>query len=192
MKIRHYSLEQFLELVKEFHGYEAPGVVIGGFMVDLAYRHLPEGGLFDAVSETPKCLPDAIQLLTPCTLGNGWLTVVNVGRYALTLYDKKSGEGVRVFVDTDKLEPWPELKTWFFKLKPKNEQDSDRLAREIREAGVEILGVQNVKMPHRFLEHRKRGSMAVCPECHEGYPLDDGPRCLSCSGKENIYTTRNK
>ncbi len=88
MKIRNYTFEEFVDRVKEFHGYEAPGVIIGGFMIDLAYRHLPEGGLFDALSETPKCLPDAIQLLTPCTVGNGWLTVVNVGRYALTLYDQ--------------------------------------------------------------------------------------------------------
>jgi formylmethanofuran dehydrogenase subunit E len=192
MKIRNDSFEKFVERVREFHGYEAPGVIIGGFMVDLAYRHLPEGGLFDALSETPKCLPDAIQLLTPCTLGNGWLTVVNVGRYAMTLYDKKSGEGVRVFVETEKLDPWPELKTWFFKLKPKKEQDSDRLAREIREAGVEIFGVQKVKMTDRFLSHRKRGNMAPCPKCQEGYPVDDGPLCLSCSGRENLYLPMNR
>jgi formylmethanofuran dehydrogenase subunit E len=187
MKIRNYSFDEFVERVKEFHGYEAPGVIIGGFMVDLAYRHLPADGLFDAVSETPKCLPDAIQLLTPCTLGNGWLTVVNVGRYALTLYDKGSGEGVRVFVDTNKLASWPELKTWFFKLKPKKEQDSDQLAGEIKEAGSTIFGLQKVKMNDRFLERRKRGKLDVCPECQEGYPLDDGPRCLSCSGEMDLY-----
>jgi formylmethanofuran dehydrogenase subunit E len=48
-------------------------------MTDLACRHLPADGLFDAISETPKCLPDAIQLLTPCTIGDGWLTIVNEG-----------------------------------------------------------------------------------------------------------------
>ena len=60
------------------------GVVIGGFMVDMAYKHLPEGVLLDAFCETEKCLPDAIQLLTPCTMGNGWLKVNNIGRFALT------------------------------------------------------------------------------------------------------------
>jgi formylmethanofuran dehydrogenase subunit E len=192
MKIRKYTFDEFVSRVKEFHGYEAPGVIIGGFMVDLAYRHLPADGLFDAISETPKCLPDAIQLLTPCTLGNGWLTVVNVGRYALTLYDKESGEGVRVFVDSGKLAPWPELKTWFFKLKPKNEQDSDQLIREIKAAGYEIFGVQQITMNVQTLKRRKRGSLAVCPECQEGYPVDDGPLCLSCSGKENLYLSFNQ
>jgi formylmethanofuran dehydrogenase subunit E len=59
--------------VKSFHGYVAPGVVLGGVMVDLARRQLPPEVLFDAVCETRHCLPDAVQLLTPCTLGNGWL-----------------------------------------------------------------------------------------------------------------------
>ena len=137
MNIRNYTFEEFVERVKEFHGYEAPGVIIGGFMVDLAYHHLPKEGLFDALCETPKCLPDAIQLLTPCTVGNGWLTVVNIGRYALTLYNKETGEGVRVFVETEKLDLWPELKTWFFKLKPKKEQDQALLSSQIKEAGSE-------------------------------------------------------
>ena len=99
MNIRSYTFEQYVERVRDFHGFAAPGVLIGGFMVELAYQHLPEEGLFDAISETAKCLPDAIQLLTPCTVGNGWLTVINMGRYAMTLYNKYTGEGVRVFVD---------------------------------------------------------------------------------------------
>jgi len=191
MNIRNYSFEEFVERVKEFHGYEAPGVIIGGFMVDLAYRHLPEGGLLDALCETPKCLPDAIQLLTPCTVGNGWLTVVNVGRYALTLYDKESGEGVRVFVDTERLEAWPELKAWFFKLKTKKEQDRDLLATQIKEAGSGICGVEKVNVDNHVIQRRKRGSLGVCPKCKEGYPLDDGPVCLACSGKEILYLFYN-
>jgi formylmethanofuran dehydrogenase subunit E len=192
MNIRNYTFEEFVERVKGFHGYEAPGVIIGGFMVDLAYRHLPEGWLLDALSETPKCLPDAIQLLTPCTVGNGWLTVVNVGRYALTLYNKESGEGVRVFVETEKLDPWTELKTWFFKLKPKKEQDTALLLSQIKEAGSGICGVQKVEVAERFIKRRPRGSLTVCPKCREGYPLDDGPLCLACSGKEIIYLSFNK
>ena len=80
--------------------------------------------LFDAVCETRNCLPDAVQLLTPCTIGNGWLKVVNVGRFALNLYDKYEGKGVRVFMDPVKVADWPEINTWYLKLKPKKEQDS--------------------------------------------------------------------
>ena len=116
---------------------------------------------------------------------------MNVGRYALTLYNKESGEGVRVFVDTEKLEAWPELKTWFFKLKTKKEQDADLLSKQIKEAGSGICGVQKVKVADRFIKRRPRGSLAVCPKCQEGYPLDDGPLCLACSGKEILYLSFN-
>ena len=119
MDIGPHSFDEFVSIVKSFHGYTAPGVIMGGIMVELALKNLPEGEFFDAVCETPKCLPDAIQLLTPNTIGNGWLKILHFGRYALSFYEKFEGAGVRVFVDPKKLEDWPEVKDWFFKLKPK-------------------------------------------------------------------------
>ncbi|HVN24341.1 MAG TPA: formylmethanofuran dehydrogenase subunit E family protein [Syntrophorhabdales bacterium] len=178
--IRSYTFEEFVDRVRTFHSYPAPGVLIGGFMVDLAYRHLPEDALFDAVVETPKCLPDAVQLLTPCTVGNSWLTVLNLGRYAVTFYDKRSGEGIRVFVDPVKLESWPEIKNWFFKLKPKKEQDDQLLLRQIKEAGASFCSVQQVRVAGHMLEKRHRAGFAVCPRCKESYPVSDGEFCLAC------------
>ncbi len=180
MKICSYTFEEYVERVERFHGFAAPGVLIGGFMVDLAYRHLPKEGLFDAISETPKCLPDAVQLLTPCTVGNGWLTVMNLGRYAITLYNKRTGEGVRVFLDPRKIEPWSEIKNWFFKLKPKKEQDEKLLMKQIKEAGADVCSVQQVRVAGRVLEKRHRAGFAVCPRCKESYPVDDGTLCLAC------------
>lgn len=182
--IKDYSFEEFVEVVRSFHGFEAVGVLIGGFMVDEAYRHLPHGRLFDALCETSKCLPDAIQLLTPCTLGNGWLSVVNIGRYAFTLYDKETGDGVRVFVDPAKLEGFPEIKAWFFRLKPKNEQDLARLLYETKTARASICGTQRVRVPYRLRVKKHRGEFAICPQCKESYPLADGVVCLACSGEE--------
>lgn len=186
MTIRSHTYERFVEMVKEFHGYDAPGVIIGGFMVDLAYRSLTEEGLFDVLCETPKCLPDAVQLLTPCTIGNGWLTIINVGRFALTLYDKHTGKGVRVFIDTPRLEMWPEIKAWFLKLTPKGEQDEERLLKEIREAEDTIMSVRQVKVAKRILEKSRRGGFAVCPHCGEAYPSADGPICLGCAD-DNLF-----
>jgi formylmethanofuran dehydrogenase subunit E len=178
--IRSYTFRKYVDLVTSFHGYAAPGVIIGGFMVNLAYRCLPEEGLFDALCETSKCLPDAIQLLTPCTAGNGWLTVVNIGRFALSLYDKKTGKGIRVFIDPAKINEWPELKTWFFKLKQKKEQDHSRLIVEIKEAGADICDFQTIKVADRFLKKSYRKGFVICPGCGEAYPIDDGPICLGC------------
>ena len=180
MKIRSYTFEEYVERVLNFHGFAAPGVLIGGFMVDLAYQHLPKEGLFDAISETPKCLPDAIQLLTPCTVGNGWLIVMNLGRYAMTLYDKQTGEGIRVFLDPKKVEAWSEIKNWFFELKPKKEQDDQLLVKQIKEAGASICSVQHVRVAGRILKRHHRAGFAVCPRCKESYPVGDGALCLAC------------
>ena len=186
VRVRSYTFEEFVDRVRSFHGFEAIGVIIGGFMVDLACSRLPEKALFDAVCETSKCLPDAVQLLMPCTLGNGWVKVIDVGRFALTIYDKETGEGVRVFVDPAKISAWPELEAWFFKLKTKKEQALDRLLDEARRAGAGMCGIQRVKVTHRVRARRRRGPFAVCPVCNEAYPLADGATCLACQG-EGIY-----
>ncbi len=188
MNIGSYSFDDFLHLVKSFHGNMAPGVVLGGIMVAAARQQLPAGVLFDAICETRNCLPDAIQLLTPCTIGNGWLKVVDVGRFALALYNKHGGDGVRVFLDHVKVADWPEINSWYRKLNPKKEQDPERLLEEIKNAGPEILGWQQVKIRPQFLGKRSRGRIAICPLCREAYPSQDGGICRACQGDAPYLT----
>jgi formylmethanofuran dehydrogenase subunit E len=183
MQILGYSFEEYMKMAKSFHGAEAPGVLIGGFMVDVAVRNLPDGILYDAISETRSCLPDAIQMLTPCTIGNGWLQVINLGRYALTLYCKENNEGTRVFLDVEKTRYWPEIRAWYLKLKPSQEQNRERLISEIREAGEAILGVRQVQVQPQFTGKRHKGEIVVCPICKEAYPRNDGETCLACQGR---------
>ena len=182
MNICTYSYEEYIHLVKSFHGTLAPGLLIGGFMVDLAMKHLPEGELFDAVCETAVCLPDAIQILTPCTIGNGWLSVVPFGKFAVTLYEKYGGRGVRVYLDTDKLNHWPEIHDWYLKKKKKKDQDSNLLLTQIKEAGHGLFGIQHVQVEPEKVRRKKMGPVAVCPDCHEAYPARDGEKCRSCQG----------
>ncbi len=183
MNIGTYTYEEYVHVVESFHGQLAPGLVIGGFLVDLALKNLPAGDLFDAICETPVCLPDAVQLLTPCTIGNGWVKIVDTGRFAVTLYAKESGKGVRVYLDTAKLKAWPEIYSWFFKLKTKKEQDKDLLFAQILEAGPQILSIQPVQVRPEYLAPRKLGPTAVCPACGEGYPRKHGETCLACQGR---------
>ena len=183
LSICDHTYDEYLEMIRDFHGYVAPGVVIGGFMVDLAKRNLPPGEMFDVVCETAACLPDAVQLLTLCTVGNGWLKVIDLGRFALAFYEKYAGDGIRVYTDTARLESWPELKQWFFKLKPKQEQDTDLLMEQIRAAGTSIFGTQPVSLDPELMGKKSRGAFAVCSACGEGYPLKDGAVCLGCQGK---------
>ena len=157
------SLDEYIEMVRAFHSHLAPGMLFGGFMVDLAQRNLPDGEFFDAICETRACLPDAIQLLTPCTVGNGWLRLVDTGRFALSLFEKYSGSGVRVCVDAGKLAGWPEIRTFFFKLVPKKEQDFDALMREARLAHTSIFRVEKVTVDLTKLRDSSRRAFAACP-----------------------------
>lgn len=191
MQIGPYTYEEFCALVASFHGSTAPGVVIGGIMVELARSRLPAGILFDAVSETRPCLPDAVQLLTPCTVGNGWLKVVNLGRFALSLYDKYTGEGMRVFLDPARVQAWPEVRNWYLKLTPKREQNQERLLAEIAAAGPDLLGLHQVRLRPQFLGKRSRGRMVVCPLCREGYPAQDGGVCRACQGEAPYLEPEN-
>lgn len=184
-----FDLENYLHLVQSFHGYMAPGVIIGGFMVNLARRNLPEGTLFNAICETTVCLPDAIQLLTPCTVGNGWLKIMNLGRFALSLFDKDRGNGFRVFLDPEKLDDWLEIRSWFFKLKPKVEQNTELLMAQIREAGETLCGVRPIRVRPELIKKEKRGEIVVCPCCREAYPAKDGEVCRGCQGESPYVLT---
>ncbi|MBI9075228.1 MAG: trehalose-binding protein [Desulfatibacillum sp.] len=186
-----HTYEHYLEMVRNFHGHLAPGMLIGGFMVDAATRNLPKGEFFDAICETRACLPDAIQLLTPCTIGNGWLRVINMGLFALTLFEKFEGEGIRVYVNPEKLDAWPEVKSWFFKLKPKKEQDFDLLCEQIYDAGAGFCSLAQVQVHDSFVEHKRRKGFDICKGCGEAYPWEDGSLCLSCQG-QNPYASTQK
>jgi formylmethanofuran dehydrogenase subunit E len=177
-----YSFDQFLERITAFHGYPAPGLVIGGKMTDLAMAGMPDGCLFDAICETGNCLPDAIQLLTPCTVGNGWLNVLNLGRFALALFDKKTGEGIRVHLHPRKVADWKEIDDWFFKRRPKEEQDSNRLLAEIQRAGEQILQTERIRIHPGLMSKASIGERALCPDCGESYPSKHGPCCRACQG----------
>jgi formylmethanofuran dehydrogenase subunit E len=178
-----FFIEEYILRVQVFHGHTAPGVVIGGFMVHLALTRIPQGTLYNAISETPACLPDAVQLLTPCTVGNGWLRIINLGRFALSLFDKYEGNGFRVFLDPEQLEKWPEIRAWFFKLKPKTEQNQSLLLAQIKEAGRELYGLHPIQVRPEFLKKRDKGRIVICQVCREAYPLQDGSICRACQGR---------
>jgi formylmethanofuran dehydrogenase subunit E len=191
-KIGPYTYEQYCDKITEVHGKLAPGMLIAGFMVGLAYRNLPPNTLFEVICETAACLPDAVQLLTPCSVGNQRIRIIDVGRFAMTFYDKYTKEGVRVFLDPAKLEQWPMIKEWFLKLKPKKQQDTERLLNEIVKAGIDICGISRLKVFPDFTAKRSKTSVAICPICKEAYRSSDGPICPACKGGLLPYVVESK
>ena len=192
MDIGAYTFKEFHRLAENFHGYAAPGLLVGGYMVELAKRHLPEGTLFEAVVESGKCLPDAVQLLTLCSIGNNWMKIHNLGRYAVSLFDKHTGEGVRVSLDPVKMAAYPELKAWFFKEKAKKDQDIDLLESEIEAAGDSICKVEPITVKRRFMGHKHMTRILCCPVCGEAYPVEDGPVCRGCQGEAPYVLARRE
>jgi len=183
MNIGKYTFDEFKEVVRKFHGYVAPGIIIGGYMVEKAKSALPEGVIFDAAVETVWCLPDAIQLLTPCTIGNGWMKIFDFGKFALSLYDKTDGKGFRAHLDISKLDSRPAIKTWFLKLKPRSEQDTGKILEEIRLAADSICTVNRIVIRPEYLARREKNSISICKLCGEAFPSYHGDICPACKGQ---------
>jgi formylmethanofuran dehydrogenase subunit E len=176
------SSEEFYRAIERFHGWKAPGVVIGGFMVDLAQERIGSGVEADAIVETIHCLPDAVQIFTPCTYGNGWMKVIDWDKFALTLYDKKTLHGERVWLDIGKIRRFPDVHNWYMRLVPKAELPLDVLLKSIEEAGRGMLS----SAPVQVIRHQgklRKGQIEICSRCGEAYPASQGERCLSCQGK---------
>ncbi len=181
--IGRYSFEEFKDMATQFHGYPAPGILIGGYMVEAARSCLSPQTLFEVLVETDRCLPDAVQLLTPCTVGNNRMRLLDLGRYALSMFDKYSGEGVRVAVDTEKVKIWSEINSWFLRLRTKEQQDQNRLFQEIEEAGDSILSLCEVRIENEYLGKSPHRRICICRICGEAFPQTDGTICRGCQGR---------
>jgi formylmethanofuran dehydrogenase subunit E len=177
--IRGLTVEEFKKKVEGFHTNVAPGVLTGGYMVELGCRNLPPGILFEVICETGKCLPDAVQLLTPCTVGNQRLRIIDLGRYAVTFYDKYTGEGVRVYLNHNKLEKFPEVKAWFLNLKSKKEQDFQKMQDEVEKAGERIHDIEKVHVDPALFRNKVKKINRLCPICNEMYQSEK-PYCPAC------------
>ena len=183
-------LEAFMEEIRKFHGWVAPGVLLGGFMVDYALKLIGMEVEADAIVETRFCLPDAVQLLTPCTCGNGWMKVLDWDKFALSLYDKKTREGFRVRLDVDKSAAFPNLYNWFMKLVKKKDLPLEVLNQTILEAGREALSAAPVTITNYYAKIKK-GKTGICPSCGESYTLRQGALCVSCQGDAYYQSLEN-
>ncbi len=181
-KICGKSREDFLAAIGAFHGWKAPGLVIGGFMVDLAQELIGPGVETDAVVESRHCLPDAIQIFTPCTVGNGWLKILDWDKFALCLYDRHGLKGYRIWLDIEKLGKYPNLYNWYMRLVPKKSLPLELLLDDILAAGRAILSYQAVTMTGLY-QREKKSETGICPSCKEAYTLTQGDRCRACQGE---------
>ena len=184
------DLTECLRIIEKFHGWKAPGLVLGLFMVDLAQELIGIDTEADAIVETRHCLPDAIQLFTPCTVGNGWMKILDWDKFALSLYDRRERNGYRVWFDLVKARRFPNLYKWFMRLVPKKDLPLDVLLENIMSAGRSVLSSQAIYVT-AYYQRQKKSGINVCPVCAEAFASAQGEICWSCQGKNyfewNIY-----
>ena len=169
----------------DFHTFAAPGLLVGVFMVDYAMELLEftRGEKIYAVCETTKCLPDALQVVAHCTTGNHRLRVIPIGKFAITMNgpaDAPYVNGLRVFVDGEKIGKYPTFALWYTKdpLFDPRTRGID-LIDEVIDSGRDILSFERVrvKVPQKW-----PWKSAICTICGEMVPdnlLVDGA-CTDC------------
>jgi formylmethanofuran dehydrogenase subunit E len=178
-------LQRMIRRCSHFHSYPAPGLVMGVFMVDWAMEELgaTAGEKLFAVCETKKCLPDALQVIAGCTIGNNRLRVLDAGRFAIAMNQPSMAEtakGVRVAVDAAALEEFPALRAWFM-----HDRAFDRatmtgaLFDEILDGRRRYCALERIVV--RF-DPKQAWSAGRCERCGESVPdtLLSGGVCAVC------------
>lgn len=182
IRICDKSEKDFLMAVEEFHGSLTPGLVLGGVMVDLGIELIESCSDLGAVVESACYLPDAVQLFTPCTVGNGQLTIRDWGKMAICLFDRKRHAGYRIWLDLRKTREVSSIYNWSMRLVPKRKRTADPVIQDILTAGRSVLSWRAVPITQQIPDTPAHVPIAVCPKCDEAYPETQGDICISCQG----------
>lgn len=97
------DFEVYFNKAAQFHGHACAGIALGTKMALAAMRAL---GLDPAHKnknlmvfvEVDRCMTDAIQTVTGCSLGHRSLKFVDYGKFAASFLDLESGKAVRATV----------------------------------------------------------------------------------------------
>lgn len=95
------EIEEYLEKAKKIHGDVCPGLVIGtrltlAGMSALGLDSSKRNRDLIAFVEVDRCMTDAVQAVTGCSLGHRNLKYHDYGKFAAVLYDLSSRRAVRV------------------------------------------------------------------------------------------------
>ena len=100
-------MDETYNKIVAFHGHSCPGLAIGYRMskagIDFLSNSRAEDEEIVAIVENDACGVDALQCITGCTFGKGNLIFKDYGKHVYTIYDRKSGKGVRVVLKKDNI-----------------------------------------------------------------------------------------
>ncbi|KZX10644.1 FmdE family protein [Methanobrevibacter filiformis] len=182
------EFKEQLDKVKAFHGHLCGGIVIGTKLSMYALRTLGMELGSDSkdllvFTEIDKCMSDAVQVVTGCTLGKGTLKSMNYGKFATTFYQISTGRGIRVTdVDANKIDG-----------NDKKESKEELIERFINTPEDKLFKIQNVEIRlDKIMVPGKNREKEFCSVCKE--VIKDGKHilrngeviCKSC-GEESYY-----
>ncbi|MGI6679534.1 MAG: FmdE family protein [Dehalobacterium sp.] len=167
--------EKLWQKTVDFHGHRCPGLAMGFRAAVLALERLGTDRAEDeelvAIVETDACGVDAIQVIAGCNIGKGNLIFKNHGKQAFTIGSRKTGKGVRVYLDPSQL--------------PVDRDDREARMQMILSAPAEdFCKIEDVELP---LPEKARIFLSIeCESCGERLSeararLENGKKvCLAC------------
>lgn len=175
--------EKVIKLATDLHGHLAPGIALGLRMSELALSNLgiSRGSKhLIAISETARCLADAMQAATGCTLGHGNAFVEDYGRLSITVGDTRTNKGVRVALREYANDHSPLMNKWMMRLEKLTRGEEDELGTKVLEMDEKYFLIQDVMINRTQNFHSS--DIVRCMGCSE--PV---PRGLAIIKKNNIY-----
>jgi formylmethanofuran dehydrogenase subunit E len=177
------NLTPLLEKVRTFHGELCAGAALGTRISITALRileldPLKPGRNLIVFPEIDRCMTDAIQAITDCSLGRRTLKFIDHGKFGATFYNMATEKAVRVasIVNPRDL------------LAEKGMEAAARILLDMPEQ--ELLNVRMVKIDLPATERpgkAKQGAQFLCAECGEyifdgrEIIMDNLPLCKGCA-----------
>src|SRR3972149_7333874 len=172
------------------HGHQAPGIALGLRMSERALSRLntKKGDKhLIGISETARCLADAMQAATGCTLGHGNAFVEDYGKLAITIEDARTGRGVRVALKEDANKLSLLMKKWMMRLGKLTHEEEEELGMQLLNIDEKYLFIQDVEVNKN--QNFEKSAISICSKCRESIPLglavlkENKVYCKACNGQ---------
>jgi len=182
--------KKIVNLAIELHGHLAPGIALGLRMSELALSRLKakKGDKhLIGISETARCLADAMQAATGCTLGHGNACVEDYGKLAITIGDVRTKKGVRVALKDAANKHSSLMNKWMMRLGKLTHEEEEELGIQLLNLDAKYLLIQDVEI--NKVQNFEKSAICRCKKCDELIPqsyvknVSGEYYCKACSGE---------
>lgn len=189
MKRNELNTHEIVKLAENLHGHLAPGVALGIRMSNIALKRLNakrgDKNLI-GVSETARCLSDAVQASTGCTLGHGNMSVENYGKLALVLANSDTNKGIRVSLKENGYEFSDLMKKWMLRESKLAHEEEETLSHELLDMDENYFKIEEINI--NLKQNFESSNIVQCSKCEELIPSaltigSDGILCKVCAGE---------